>query len=75
MMGALSLFHWLFVSALIALCLWPMWRILKRAGCPPALSLLGLFPLGALIGLWVFAFTRWPAEDQASRDSSFNDPA
>lgn len=38
--------------------------VLRKAGRSPLWSLLFLFPLAYVIGLWVFAFTRWPAVDQ-----------
>lgn len=38
--------------------------VLKKAGRSPFWSLLFVFPLAYVIGLWVFAFTRWPNEDR-----------
>lgn len=38
--------------------------VLRKAGRNPFWSLLFLFPLAYLIGLWVFAFTRWPNADR-----------
>ncbi|WP_429111382.1 hypothetical protein, partial [Aeromonas rivipollensis] len=38
----------------------PCWRILKKAGYPPALSLLAMVPLVNVIALWFFAFAKWP---------------
>jgi O-antigen ligase len=46
---------------LLALLGVPLWRIVKRTGLPPALSLLGFVPVANVIFIWVFAFTEWPA--------------
>ena len=43
------------------LILWPAMRILRRAGQPPLLALLGFVPLvGVLALLGVLALRRWP---------------
>jgi hypothetical protein len=42
----------------------PWWRILKRTGNPPALSLLMLIPLVNVGLLFWFAFAEWPIERQ-----------
>jgi hypothetical protein len=52
---ALLLFFWVF----------PLWRIVGKAGYPPALSLLALFPAAGLILLWWLAFARWPVRRDA----------
>ncbi len=44
----------------------PLWRIVKRTGLPPALSLLGFVPVANVIFIWVFAFMDWPALKQGS---------
>lgn len=47
----------------VALGVWFSARILQRAGLSPWWSLLFLFPMLYFIGLWVFAFMRWPRID------------
>ena len=42
-----------------------MSRVLRRAGYSPWWVLLVLVPLVNLIALWVFAYARWPAIDEA----------
>ena len=42
----------------------PLWRIVKRTGLPPVLSLLGFVPIANVIFIWVFAFMEWPALKQ-----------
>jgi len=44
----------------------PVSSILHRAGHSRWWLLIAIIPLINLIGLWVFAFTRWPAIDSAS---------
>jgi hypothetical protein len=54
--------RWLFVAVIFLLI--PAWRIVKRAGMNPALSLLLLLPVVNVIALWLFAFAEWPALKQ-----------
>jgi hypothetical protein len=58
--------------ALAVLLVIPVWRIFRRAGLHPALSLLLFIPgLGVLIVSVVLAFSRWPAvEGPADRRES-----
>jgi uncharacterized membrane protein YhaH (DUF805 family) len=51
---------------LLAVPLWMIGRVLKRAGYSPWWALLVLVPLVNLVALWVFAYVRWPAIDGAS---------
>jgi hypothetical protein len=49
-----------FFTALLLIV--PMWRIFRRAGFSPALSLLIFVPgFGFLIATLLLAFRRWPA--------------
>lgn len=43
---------------------WPGWRILKRMGMPPALSLIALLPFGFIAVFYMAAFSglREPAQ-------------
>jgi hypothetical protein len=52
---AILLFAWVF----------PLWRIIGKAGYPPSLSLLAVFPVVGLILLWWLAFARWPVKRDA----------
>ena len=47
-----------------ALILPPLWRIAKRAGFNPWLSLLMLVPFVNLVVLWMFSKRPWPAIDE-----------
>lgn len=45
---------------LIAVFVWPLWKICSKAGLPPALSLLAVFPFGIVLVLLVLAVSEWP---------------
>jgi hypothetical protein len=49
------------VIGLIILTVIPYWFILRKAGHPPALSLLMLIPLVNIVLLFWLAFGDWPA--------------
>ncbi len=53
------------VLVLLAVPLWMIGRVLRRAGYSPWWALLVLVPLVNLVALWVFAYVRWPAIDEA----------
>ena len=48
---------------LVALLIWMNVLVLQKAGHSPWWAALVLFPFFYLIGLWVFAFARWPRVD------------
>ena len=60
MMSGGGLLFWLIAAALVVV---PFWKILPRAGLSPWWSLAAIFPLIALILLWVLALKRWPGDD------------
>jgi hypothetical protein len=53
---------WYLVLLALLLFLWvfPLWRIIGKAGYPPFLSLFAIFPAVGLILLWWLAFAPWP---------------
>jgi energy-converting hydrogenase Eha subunit B len=58
-MGPMEL---LFVAIMMAILVWPGWRICTKAGLPGPLGLLAIGgPPGILILLLVLAFIDWPA--------------
>lgn len=61
-MGGLSIWHWLIVLIFFIVPLFPITRIFKKAGFSPWWAVLYWVPLINFIGLFVFAYTRWPAE-------------
>jgi hypothetical protein len=44
----------------------PVWRIVRRTGHSGWWALLTFVPLANVIGLWILAFSRWPAVDRQS---------
>lgn len=49
------------VAVFVLLLLLPYWRIFRKAGFNPALSLLMIVPLVNIIMLYVLAFSEWPS--------------
>jgi hypothetical protein len=68
-----SAWHFALLGLLLFLWVFPLWRIIGKAGYPPFLSLLAIFPAVGLILLWWLAFARWPIkrdEPASARSSS-----
>jgi len=61
-MGGFSVWHWIIVAAVLALFGFPMVRILRRMGFSGWWTILAVIPWVNVIGLWVIAFIRWPAD-------------
>lgn len=57
--GALELVIILFVLVILV---WPMWRIVGKAGFPPGLALIGLIPFGFLVLYFALAFVSRPSQ-------------
>jgi hypothetical protein len=66
--------HLVLLPLVLFLWVYPLWRIIGRAGYPPAISLLAIFPAVGLILLWWLAFSRWPVE-QRSEPAALHEPA
>jgi hypothetical protein len=56
--------YWVVSLIIAAVGVWASAVVLKRAGYPQWWALLFLVPVAYLIGLWAFAYARWPAEEQ-----------
>jgi len=54
----------LFLGVLYIIIVIPFWRILKKAGFHPAISLLALFPPLGIVLLFFLAFAPWPNQKQ-----------
>ena len=63
MMGGMSWIHWLIVIFWIAAIGFPVAKILKRAGHSGWWAILAFVPFVNLVGLWIFANIKWPAEE------------
>jgi hypothetical protein len=60
--GALELVLILFVVLIFAtIVLIPYWRIFRKAGFQPSLSLLMIVPLVNVVMLYYLAFAEWPS--------------
>jgi hypothetical protein len=63
-MGSLSIMHWLIVLSVLSIILgyvFPIVKILQRAGFSGWWVLIGFIPFANFIGLWVFALVPWPS--------------
>lgn len=58
--------HWLIFTAMVAVFIYPIGRILNRIGLSPFWSIVAFIPIVNLIALWVLAFTGWPKQPSAS---------
>jgi uncharacterized membrane protein YhaH (DUF805 family) len=59
-MGSLSIVHWIITLSVFFITLFPVARILSKAGYSGWWCLLGVVPLLNIVMLWVFAFSSWP---------------
>lgn len=64
-MGSMSIMHWLIVLIILAAYVVPVVKILHQAGYSGWWVLISFIPLGNIVGLWIFAFARWPAVARA----------
>jgi len=55
----------LFTLFVCALSVWPLQRILHRAGLSRVWCLLAFVPVVNWIAVWIFAYVRWPATDRS----------
>lgn len=64
-MGSLSVWHWLIVLVVV-LVTWviPLAKVLMRAGFSPLWVVVSFVPILNIVGLWVFAYSRWPGESR-----------
>ena len=59
-LGEYTVWHVALLAVLIFLWVFPLWRILGKAGYTPPISLFAIFPVLGMILLWWLAFARWP---------------
>lgn len=60
-MDSFSIWHWIIVLVICLVFVWPFWRITRRTGNPPIMSLMLFVPVLNLIFIYYLAFGRWPA--------------
>ena len=59
----MGLWQFIMLAFWAAVILIPVVRILDRTGFSKWLAVIAIIPLVNLIGLWAFAFMRWPTDD------------
>ena len=62
---AVSVPQLLIIVLVVAVMIWPYWRIFRKAGFAPWLALLMIVPAANIIMIFFLAFARWPALDKA----------
>ena len=72
MIATMMPIFWAIMAVVIVV---PFWRIFKKAGMSPALSLLMVLPLINLIMLYVLAFSHWKTGPEAAYASTAYPPA
>jgi hypothetical protein len=61
-------FFLFFTAIVLLVCVIPFWKIFRKAGFPPALSLLMPVPGVNLVLLYILAFADWPSLRRPPRD-------
>lgn len=60
-MFGIGFWEWIsFFVLTIMFWLIPFWKIFKRIGYPPVLSLIMIVPILNIVGLWYLAIGDWP---------------
>jgi hypothetical protein len=62
--GLFQPLHFLLVTVIGFLTIFPFWHIFKKAGFSPWLSLLVIVPFVGWLPLWYLAFAKWPASSK-----------
>jgi len=75
-MGAYLVFMLIIFAVKVVLYVIPMWRICKRAGISPQLSLVCAIPvIGRLIATYIIAFSDWKVESLAQLPPPYIPPS
>lgn len=67
-MGQIGLWQLIIVVLFFAIFVWPVVRILHRAGRSGWWAVLVVVPLLNIVMFWVFAFAHWPKIDPPAVD-------
>jgi predicted ABC-type exoprotein transport system permease subunit len=68
-MNSVSWVHWLLVLIVVAIVIYPVALIVKKAGYSRWWALLALVPFVNWLALWAFALVRWPTEKKSDAQS------
>jgi hypothetical protein len=63
-MAGFGIAYVLFIIAIVVIGLVINWQIARKAGYKPAYSLLMMIPFVNFIMILIFAFSRWPVEQE-----------
>jgi lipopolysaccharide export LptBFGC system permease protein LptF len=63
-------FHGSGMLVLLIFVIVPIWKIVSKAGYSGAWSLLSVVPVVNLVALWIFAWSRWPLEQNRGGNAS-----
>lgn len=64
-MGSFSIWHWIIILAYLVVLFIPAAKILKRTGHSPFWALVLIVPVVNIVLYWVFAFKKWPADNES----------
>jgi len=64
-MGSLSIYQWLIIIFFIVILSFPIARILSRIGFSKWWTIVYFIPFVNIVGIWILAYSRWPAVDRA----------
>ncbi|KAB0470710.1 hypothetical protein F7Q91_21535 [Vibrio chagasii] len=65
-MGGISIWQLIILSLILVLPVLIFGPILKKAGFSRWWSLVMLLPIGNVIAIWVFAYVKWPSEQNSA---------
>ena len=61
-MGGFSIWHWIIVFLIIVFYIFPIMKIVKKAGFSQVWGVVAILPIINIIMLWIFALKKWPIE-------------
>lgn len=66
-MGGIGALEWLGIALASTFVVLPSWRIFRKAGWPPVMSLFMIVPFVNVILVVILAFSEWPIERELKR--------
>jgi hypothetical protein len=68
--GQFNPMHWLIVIGVLSVVIIPFWKIFKKAGFAPWLSVLMAMPFVNFFLLCFLAFAKWPALERSKQPTA-----